>query len=202
MRATKPASCHSSTMGMGGCNANFKNCAPIDPAASGGPPFSLLDGVSLTGSAPEPSTWAMMFIGFAGLAYAGFETDVDRRFRPREHVGVTLKDKKAMPPACGRHGCLSRPNYRLARTIRTVERTSPWPLTPTETCIALIYAAARLGVWLAVFAAIFVPIERVFALHSQKIFRKGIAVDLGYYFLTRTPAWPHSRRRRFRWPCL
>ena len=58
-------------LGMGGCNAQFKNCAPVDPAASGGPPFSLLDGVSLTGSAPEPSTWAMMFIGFAGLACAG-----------------------------------------------------------------------------------------------------------------------------------
>ena len=57
--------------GMGGCNASFKSCAPIDPAASGGPPFSLLDGVSLTGSAPEPSTWAMMILGFAGLAYAG-----------------------------------------------------------------------------------------------------------------------------------
>jgi hypothetical protein len=57
--------------GQGGCDANFQNCAPIDPAASGGPPFSLLDGVSLTGGAPEPSTWAMMFIGFAGLAYAG-----------------------------------------------------------------------------------------------------------------------------------
>jgi hypothetical protein len=56
---------------MGGCNADFKNCAPVDPTASGAPPFSLLDGVSLTGSVPEPSTWAMMFIGFAGLAYAG-----------------------------------------------------------------------------------------------------------------------------------
>ena len=58
-------------LGMGGCNADFKNCAPVDPGASGGPPFSLLDGVSLTGSAPEPSTWAMMLLGFAGLAYAG-----------------------------------------------------------------------------------------------------------------------------------
>ena len=48
----------------------------------------------------------------------------------------------------------------------------------------LLYAAARLSMWLAVFAAIFVPIERVFALHSQKIFRKGIAVDLGYYFIS------------------
>ena len=48
----------------------------------------------------------------------------------------------------------------------------------------LLYPAARLSMWLAVFAAIFVPIERVFALHSQKIFRKGIAVDLGYYFIS------------------
>jgi hypothetical protein len=58
-------------LGMGGCNAQFKNCAPADPSASGGPPFSLLDGVSLSGSVPEPSTWAMMFVGFGGLAYAG-----------------------------------------------------------------------------------------------------------------------------------
>ena len=33
------------------------------------PPFALLDGVSLTG-APEPSTWAMMLVGFGGLGYA------------------------------------------------------------------------------------------------------------------------------------
>ena len=57
--------------GMGGCDSNFLHCAITDPSASGGPPFSLLDGVSLTGSAPEPSTWAMMLLGFAGLAYAG-----------------------------------------------------------------------------------------------------------------------------------
>jgi hypothetical protein len=35
------------------------------------PPFSLLDGVSLTG-VPEPSTWAMMLVGFGLLGYAGF----------------------------------------------------------------------------------------------------------------------------------
>src|ERR1700722_14988211 len=48
---------------------------------------------------------------------------------------------------------------------------------------ALLYTVARLSMWLAIFAAIFVPIERIFALHSQKIFRKEIAVDLGYSFL-------------------
>ncbi len=47
-----------------------------------------------------------------------------------------------------------------------------------------LFAAARLAIWLAVFAAIFVPIERLFALHPQKVFRTEIAVDLGYYFLT------------------
>ena len=35
------------------------------------PPFSLLDGVSLT-AVPEPSTWAMMVVGFGLLGYAGF----------------------------------------------------------------------------------------------------------------------------------
>src|SRR5580692_8997265 len=72
---------------------------------------------------------------------------------------------------------------------------------PSRDLYALFYAAAKLGVWLAVFAAIFVPIERVFALHSQKIFRKGIAVDLGYYFFTGLLPGPFSPRR-FPWLCL
>jgi hypothetical protein len=35
------------------------------------PPFALLDGVSIKG-VPEPSTWAMMVLGFSLLGYAGF----------------------------------------------------------------------------------------------------------------------------------
>jgi PEP-CTERM motif len=35
------------------------------------PPFALLDGVSLT-AVPEPSTWAMMLVGFSGLGYAAY----------------------------------------------------------------------------------------------------------------------------------
>lgn len=36
------------------------------------PPFALLDGVSLTGGVPEPSTWALMISGFAGLGFAAY----------------------------------------------------------------------------------------------------------------------------------
>ena len=35
------------------------------------PPFALLDGVSIKG-VPEPSTWAMMILGFSLLGYASF----------------------------------------------------------------------------------------------------------------------------------
>ena len=44
-------------------------------APSGQPPVALLDGVSLTGltgAAPEPGTWAMMGLGFAGLGLVAY----------------------------------------------------------------------------------------------------------------------------------
>ncbi len=65
-------------IGAGGCDSNFMHCAITDPGASGGPPFSLLDDVSLSSSVPEASTWSMMLAGFTGLGYAGFR----RRRRP------------------------------------------------------------------------------------------------------------------------
>jgi hypothetical protein len=52
-----------------------------DVSNSNGPPFSLLDNVSLT-AVPEPSNWAMLLLGFAGLAYAGY------RGRAREPVSI------------------------------------------------------------------------------------------------------------------
>jgi hypothetical protein len=59
--------------GMGGCTSSFVDCAVNNPGASGSPPFSLLDDVSLT-AVPESSTWAMMLVGFAGLGYAGMRS--------------------------------------------------------------------------------------------------------------------------------
>ncbi len=42
----------------------------------------------------------------------------------------------------------------------------------------------KLCIWLVILAAVFTPLERLFALHPKKIFRKAILTDIGYYFLT------------------
>jgi sterol desaturase/sphingolipid hydroxylase (fatty acid hydroxylase superfamily) len=41
----------------------------------------------------------------------------------------------------------------------------------------------RLSIWLLLLMAIFAPLEKLFAANPQKIFRKGSATDLAYYFL-------------------
>jgi sterol desaturase/sphingolipid hydroxylase (fatty acid hydroxylase superfamily) len=54
--------------------------------------------------------------------------------------------------------------------------------TVTQHAHAFVVDMFRLCVWLAILTAIFVPLERLFALHPSKIWRKGIGADLGYYF--------------------
>jgi sterol desaturase/sphingolipid hydroxylase (fatty acid hydroxylase superfamily) len=49
--------------------------------------------------------------------------------------------------------------------------------------LALLTSTARLFAWLFLLSAIFLPLERLFGLHSQKFFRKGLAQDLGYFFI-------------------
>lgn len=44
-----------------------------------------------------------------------------------------------------------------------------------------ILEALHLAVWLALLAAIFVPLERLFGVHPQRIFRREFGVDLAYY---------------------
>jgi sterol desaturase/sphingolipid hydroxylase (fatty acid hydroxylase superfamily) len=48
---------------------------------------------------------------------------------------------------------------------------------------AVLTDVFRLCVWLAILTVVFVPLERLFALHKQPILRAGIGADLGYYFL-------------------
>jgi sterol desaturase/sphingolipid hydroxylase (fatty acid hydroxylase superfamily) len=45
------------------------------------------------------------------------------------------------------------------------------------------YDVGRLAVWLVLLVAVFVPLERLFALHPAKIWRKQVGVDLGWYFI-------------------
>jgi len=48
----------------------------------------------------------------------------------------------------------------------------------------LLLSVFRLCVWLVLLTVIFAPLERLFALHPQKIFRKAILTDVAYYFLS------------------
>lgn len=50
--------------------------------------------------------------------------------------------------------------------------------------ISVAILVGRLSLWLALLVAIFAPLERLFAVHPKEFFRKGIGVDLVYYFLS------------------
>ncbi len=41
----------------------------------------------------------------------------------------------------------------------------------------------RLTIWLALLVAVFVPVERFFALKAEKVWRAGMGVDLAWYFV-------------------
>lgn len=50
--------------------------------------------------------------------------------------------------------------------------------------VVCLNASVRPAVWLMILVVIFVPLERVFAVHPQKVLRKGFVTDLCYYFLS------------------
>jgi len=47
----------------------------------------------------------------------------------------------------------------------------------------LVVDIVRLSIWLLLLMVIFVPLERLFAITPQRIFRKAWLTDLGYFFL-------------------
>jgi sterol desaturase/sphingolipid hydroxylase (fatty acid hydroxylase superfamily) len=49
--------------------------------------------------------------------------------------------------------------------------------------VAFALSVLRLTVWLVLLVAIFVPLERLFALHPAKIWRKQVGIDLAWYFI-------------------
>jgi sterol desaturase/sphingolipid hydroxylase (fatty acid hydroxylase superfamily) len=52
-----------------------------------------------------------------------------------------------------------------------------WGLPPIEVKIL------ALSFFLVLLAAFFIPLEKLFALHPQKLFRKSFLADIGYYFI-------------------
>lgn len=54
----------------------------------------------------------------------------------------------------------------------------------TESLPQFAMQVLRLTVWLALLVAIFLPLERWFALHQSKVWRAGAATDLGWYFIS------------------
>ena len=61
--------------------ANFDPTVTIDPNSQDAGAFSLVfsPGFGPGSTVPEPSTWAMMLIGFAGLGYATFRQGRNKR---------------------------------------------------------------------------------------------------------------------------
>ncbi len=49
---------------------------------------------------------------------------------------------------------------------------------------ALALNVLRLCAWLVILVLIFLPLERLFAIHPQKIFSKSLASDLGFYVIS------------------
>ena len=49
--------------------------------------------------------------------------------------------------------------------------------------LVFLFDVGRLAVWLVLLVAIFVPLERLCAVHPAKIWRKQVGVDLAWYFI-------------------
>ena len=57
------------------------------------------------------------------------------------------------------------------------------PHGPALHAMAFAVDVARLAIWLVLLVAVFVPLERWFALHPAKFWRKQTGVDLAWYFI-------------------
>ena len=49
---------------------------------------------------------------------------------------------------------------------------------------SVVIEIAHLSAWLMALVVIFIPLERIFSVRPQRFFRKGIGVDLAYYFIS------------------
>jgi hypothetical protein len=71
-----------STTVSGGATADFMNTAQVSFGLPSDVTFTSASGVLLTTSVPEPSTWAMMLLGLAGLGIAGVRRSRNESLSP------------------------------------------------------------------------------------------------------------------------
>jgi sterol desaturase/sphingolipid hydroxylase (fatty acid hydroxylase superfamily) len=74
----------------------------------------------------------------------------------------------------------SRPND----TLGPIWCTSLPDLPDLQDLLPFVISVARQCTWLVLLSVIFVPLERLFAVRPQKFFRKALAQDVGYYFIS------------------
>lgn len=57
-------------------------------------------------------------------------------------------------------------------------------LHPTEQLHAFVVGLLRIGAWFVLLALVFMPLERIFALRRRRTFRRSLAGDIGFYFIS------------------
>jgi sterol desaturase/sphingolipid hydroxylase (fatty acid hydroxylase superfamily) len=71
----------------------------------------------------------------------------------------------------------------LGACLNFWDTVTDWLNSLDPRLVAYALQILRASVWLLILAIVFTPLERLFAVHPQKIFRKGFVTDVGYYFL-------------------
>jgi sterol desaturase/sphingolipid hydroxylase (fatty acid hydroxylase superfamily) len=97
--------------------------------------------------------------------------------QPDNPTSGWFRARRSSLPAAGSGIAFGYSPEMAARTMRMLQ-------TITQNAPIFVVDLVRLCLLLAFLAAIFVPLERLFALHPARIWRKGIGADLGFYFLT------------------
>ncbi len=103
----------------------------------------------------------------------GTSSTVDAHFNP----GYNIMD-------ASRHVMGSNPEQAVSTQRNRFEVLSAMLESIGPHFQACLFSLLRLSLWLAVLVAVFVPLERLFAARPREILRKGIFIDLGYYFLS------------------
>ena len=105
--------------------------------------------------------------------------------RWRQAFGVAARGHSLIITLAGLSALLGRPSPAICPLIAEPTRYNILPaFLDQQHLLSFLLNVVRLCAWLLLLALIFLPLERLFAVHPQKFFRKALAQDLGYYFIS------------------